>query len=249
MSRWVLALGCILLGLLLLVLGWLVPLHLRAVDSRLLQRAGKNTPSLIDQGISLLNEKRLGAAQLISQAADAAGLPDRQRLGYAITNLAGEHPEWVIWGGGESHLEVLFRTDPKLPKATPEPFTEWVVRLDNRDTMLHLLEVSSRPVVRELFLCRTITNTTVFPPSLSASGQAFDAALSICALLSEEGSFTSSLSNSTFHLAVDANRGKSQGLEELLLDLMSLGQRLNWAQLATFVARIDDPETLRRLAA
>jgi hypothetical protein len=248
MSRWVRFFLCILLGIGMILLGWLVPVHLRAVDSRLLQRAGKNTPSLVDSGITLIGERRLGAAQMIWEAAQSAALPDRQALGNAVTNAIIQHPSWLIWGGGESHLDMLFATDPKLPKRASEPFTEWVVRLDNRGTALRLLNASSRPTVHELLKCRALTNTTLFPPSQSASGQAFDAALSICALLAEESRFSAGLSNAVYNFAAQANRGEStQPLEELFMDLMSLGQRFNWGQLVVFVGRIDDAETLRRL--
>src|SRR6266581_3649947 len=249
MRRWLLFFLCAVLGILIVLLGWVVPAHLRAVDSRLAQKAGKNTPSLTDRGMALLNEKRLGAAQMLFEAAEALSMPERQWLGMAITNAATEHPSWLIWGGGESALEVLFTTDPKLPKAASEPFTEWVIRLDNRGTALRLLGASSRPHVRELLNNRSLTNTVLFPPSQSSSGQAFDAAISICALLAEETRFSSSFSNALFNLSVQANRGASpEPLEEVLMDFMSLGQRMNWGQLVVFVSQIEDTETLRQLA-
>ncbi len=250
MTRWIWFLLCAICGPALALLGWIVPIHLRAVDGRVLQRAGRSTPSLTEKGVALANEKRLGAAQLVLQAAEGASVPDRQRLEAAVTNLIDTHPGWQTWGGGEPHLEVLFATDPKLRKAGLEPFTEWIVRLDNRGTALNLLNASTRPLVRRLLECRTLTNTTIFPPSQSSSGQAFDAALSICALLADEGRFSSSLSNAVFELAIQAQGpGKTQPLEEFLLDLMSLGQRFNWGQLAVFVSGVDERETLRSLTA
>ena len=57
------------------------------------------------------------------------------------------------------------------------------------------------------------------------------------------------LSNAVFALALASNRGGDpQQLEQVLLDLMSLGQRFNWGQLVGFVGRIEDAETLRLLA-
>ena len=57
------------------------------------------------------------------------------------------------------------------------------------------------------------------------------------------------LSNAVVAWASEANRGgSSQPLEQVLLDLMSLGQRLNWGQLEVFVSRLEDAETLDRLA-
>src|SRR4051812_2539108 len=231
MRRWLLSLVCIVLGVLIVVLGWVVPIHLRAVDARVLQKAGKGTPTLADRTTALLSEKRLGAAEMLSQAATNLSLPERHLAVAAVSNVAALHPDWITWGGGESELEVLFNTDPKLPKAAAEPFTEWVIRLDNRGTALRLLGTSSRPLVHELLNTRVLTNTTVFPPSLSSSGQAFDAAVSICAMLAEETRFSPAFSNVVYALAVQANHGgSSQPLEDVLIDLMSLGQRMNWGQ-------------------
>src|SRR4051812_6675456 len=124
MTRWVWFLLCAICGPALALLGWVVPIHLRAVDARVLQKAGRNTPSLVGKGLALVSEKQLGAAALMLKAADTADIPDRARLAVQVTNLALTHPGWQTWGGGESHLEVLFATDPKLPKSTTEPFTE-----------------------------------------------------------------------------------------------------------------------------
>src|SRR5262249_12531018 len=104
------------------------------------------------------------------------------------------------------------------------------------------------PAVQELLRCRALTNTVIFPPSQSSSGQAFDAALSSCGLLLDEGRLTTGFSNVVFTLASQANRGgNTQPLEQVLMDFMSLGQRFNWGQLEVFVAQVQDAETLRWL--
>src|SRR5262249_50381046 len=96
---------------------------------------------------------------------------------------------------------------------------------------------------------RGITNTYIFPPSQSSSGQAFDAALSVCGLLMEDGRLTPALSNAVTVLALQATHGaSSQPFEEVLVDFMSLGQRFNWGRLAVFAGQIQDTATLRRLA-
>src|SRR5205814_3026516 len=96
---------------------------------------------------------------------------------------------------------------------------------------------------------REATNTTIFSPSQSASGQALDAALSVCGLLLEGGHLKGGLRESIFSLAWEANHGGNpQRLEQVLLDLMSLGQRFNWGQLVEFVGEVEDAEVLRLLA-
>ena len=248
MSRWLWFLGCALLGVVMLVCGLLVPAHLRAVDASVLEFAGRNSPSLTVQGLALLDQKQFGAAQLLSQVAQSVQLPGCERLGQAVTASAAAHPDWQVWGGGDYHLQVLFATDPQLPKSGSESFAEWVVRLENRDTVLQLLQASTQPAVQELLRTRTLTNTLIFSPSQSASGQALDAAVSMCGLLLAEQKLSPALSNTVYSIASQANRsGSTLPLEHLLLDLMSLGQRFNWSQLAVFVNHIEDAETLRLL--
>jgi hypothetical protein len=73
--------------------------------------------------------------------------------------------------------------------------------------------------------------------------------LSVCGLLLSEGRLRGTVSNSVLALAQSANRGSgSQPLEELLLDIMSLGQRFNWGQLSSFLGKVEDTQSLRLLA-
>src|SRR5882724_2274953 len=200
-------LGSAILGLLLLACAWIVPAHFQAVDTVILQRAGRRTPTLAERGLELVRQNNLGAAELMLQAAREESLPDRGELGLTVTNLANAQPGLRAWGGGERHLEVIFGSS--APTGNSEPFTEWVVRLENRERILGLLTASPRPAVQELLRCRALTNTVVFSPSGSASGQALDAALSVTGMLLAEDKLSSGLSNGVFVLAGAANRGGS----------------------------------------
>ena len=121
MSRLTWFLLCAISGALMVVCGLVVPAHLRAVDACVLQQAGRNTPALIEQGLALVKQNKLGAAQLLLRAAQEEGLPDRAVLGLAIANSAAQHPGWLVWGGGDARLERLFTSDPGLPKSGSEP--------------------------------------------------------------------------------------------------------------------------------
>ena len=133
--------------------------------------------------------------------------------------------------------------------ANAAPVTPFLIRLANREKAMQRLQASTSPAVRELLRCRSLTNTVLFPPSSSASGQAFDTAISICGLLLEEGSLTPALRESILARAASANHGgDSQPIEEILMDTMSLGQRFDWVHLAIFTAQIDDPAALTALA-
>jgi len=244
MNRWLCFVVCVLLGLGMVLGGLWVPAHLRAVDDSVIALAGRNSPTLIGQGLALANESQLGAARLFLEAAQAEQIPGREQLASTIGNLAMQNPGWQVWGGPEPRLENLAVTNRSNPGS--EPVTELVIHLENRQKALDFLRGSSDSGVQELLRFRAVTNTTLFPPSQSTSGQALDTALSLCGLLLEEGRLTAGLSNTVVALASAANRGgNTQPFEAVLMDLMTLGQRFNWNQLATFVHRIDDAEALR----
>ena len=263
----------------MLVCGLLVPAHLLAVDVNVIQDAGRQTPGLVRQGLDLAEENNLGAAQLLWQAAkQMERLPDREQLGLAVTNLAALRPGWMILGSPNPRLEKLAgrSAEPSRgagPQAAAavygarnasEPFTELLVSTEVRDRALVLLEASTNPALQELLRCRDLTNTVIFPPSSSASGQALDTALLVCGLLLEEKKLNPALSNTVYDLAWAANHGghtppgastgpsapswNTEPLEQVLLDLMSLGQRFNWGQLEVFTRSIQDADALRRVA-
>jgi len=243
-KRWHWAWACSVSGLLLLFCGLRVPAYLRAVDADVIQRAGRGTPSLVAQGLSLVNQQNLGTAWLFLQAVQAEGISDRENLGLAVTNAMRQHPDWPVWGN-DSGLKRLFGNDS--PAA--EFFTGFLVGQKHREAALDLLRASTSPTVQELLRCRELTGTTLFPPSQSASGQAFDVAVTTCGLLVEEGRLTTGLGDNIFKLASAANRGGgSQPLEQALMDFMSLGRRFNWDQLVAFTGRIEDAGTLHALA-
>ena len=155
-----------------------------------------------------------------------------------------QHPDWLAWGN-DSTLKRLFGND----SPSSEPFAGFIVRTQNREAALDLLRASTSPTVQELLRCRALTGTTLFAPSQSASGQAFDVAVTTGGLLVEEGRLTTDLGDNIFKLAAAANRGgNSQPLEQVLMDLMSLGRRFSWDQLVAFTGRIEDTGTLHVLA-
>ena len=243
-KRWQWALVCAISGLLLLFCGLRVPAYLRAVDVNVIQQAGQDSPLLATQGLSLVNQQSLGTAWLFLQAAQAEEIADRDILGLAVTNALRQHPDWLLWGN-DSALEKLFGNDS--PSA--EPFTGFLVGQKNREAALELLRASTSPTVQELLRCRTLTGTTLFPPSQSASGQAFDVAVTTCGLLVGEGRLTTGLGDNIFKPASAANHGgSSQPLEQVLMDFMSLGRRFTWDQLVAFTSRIEDAGTLHALA-
>ena len=58
--RWLWFLICAVLGLALLAIGLLVPMHLRAVDAGVLEQAGRSGPALLEEGRTLAGEQKFG---------------------------------------------------------------------------------------------------------------------------------------------------------------------------------------------
>jgi hypothetical protein len=233
-NRWLWVALCVAFAGLMLLCGWLVPIHLRAVDVAVLQRGGEGKSSLVERGVALERANNAGAARLILQAAQA------------------EHLQWT--GELASSLATHSESDPLFPggpaMAPSVPITKVVIQLENRERVISYLEATGSPAVRELLRVRDLTNTVLFPPSASASGQAFDAAVSVCGLLLAEDCLAPGLRDALVERAASARtRASAQPLEEILMDVMSLGQRLDWGQLKVFVSGIEDPATLALLAA
>ena len=246
--RWPGFLICAILGLVMLVGGLLIPAYLRAVDASVIQKAGRNSPALVEQGQALAGAKKLGVAKMLMLAARAAGIPGWDRLGETVTNQARQYPDALAWGD-DSPVENLFGGNARAPEVGAEPFTDFIIHQDNREAALARLRASSSSVVMELLRTRALNNTVLFPPSSSASGQAFDVALLECGLLLDGGHLTAGMSDAIYLSASAANRGgNSEPLERVLMDFLSLGDRLNWDQLVAFVAQIQDTGTLHQLA-
>lgn len=247
--RWVCLIGCALLGSVMVISGLLVPAHLRAVDADVLKRAERKNRSLVEDGLTLVGLKRVGAAELVWRTAEAEGLPGREKLAAELSKFAAAYPTVQFWGGPDARLEGLFGRQAARPPTAPEPFTEFVVQRENREKLLEALRTSRRAEVQELLKCRALTNTLLFPPVASAAGQALESALVMAALLFEEGWLTPGMQTGLAGLAAEANRGgNSERFEQALLDLVSLGERFNWGQLTAFVWTMETPETLRLLA-
>jgi hypothetical protein len=246
MNRWLCFSACILIGLAMVTCGLLVPAHLRAVDVSVVQAAGKNTIPLIDHGLALASQKKLGAARMLLEAAQSEHIPGREKLVMAIGDLAQQNPVVQVWDSDADPARLGTLVDPRLSNVTPEPFTEFIIHLDNRDRALDFLQASPNAAVQALLKFRDVTNTVLFPPSSSSSGQALDAALATCGLLMQADHFNPRLANSIYAMALQASHGESsRPLELVLMDLMSLGQRFNWGQLAVFTGKIESPEALR----
>jgi hypothetical protein len=247
--RWLFCIACSVLGLILLAGGLLVPAHLRALDAGVAQAAGQSEPALPDKIHSLMEQKKLGTAKLLLQAAQIQ-ISSMDSLASTWTNLAKQQPDARFWGD-DARTENLFGNvsgNNLQPSDQDSSFSDFIVRQENRSQALAQLAASQNPAVVELLRSRSLDKTVIFSPSQSAAGQAFDAAIATAGLLLEGGHLSAGLDSNILGYATQANsRGGSQPLEQMLMDFTSLGERFNWDQLTAFTATVPDGETLHRL--
>ena len=71
MNRWLWFAVCALGGLLLLLFGLLMPIHLRAVDAAVIKKAGEHPPSLIEHGLVLTMDQATRFDAGITQYAES----------------------------------------------------------------------------------------------------------------------------------------------------------------------------------
>jgi len=246
MNRWVRFILCSALGLLLLLCGWLIPAHLRAIEEPILAQAGRNSASLSGRGVSLAHIGQYGAAATLLHAAERNALSDTNELVSALDTEGKKAPAVKLWGALPAGARNYF---PRNPKPTETNFTDFVVREENRTKALDTLSKSKQPAVMILMQARDLTNLTTFAPSKSPGGEAFDAAVAITGLLVDQNHVTAGLSMDIETAAKQASlSNQPDALEQILLDVLSLGHRFNWGQLTTFVGKMDGAATLHQQA-
>ena len=232
-NRWFWVAVCLAGAGVLILCGWLVPMHLRVVDSSVLQFASLGQPSLVDRGLALERANNQDAARLFLQAAQQEKMVWTGELASALATHTNSEP--LVPGGRE--------TTPSTPVTT------LLIQLENRNRVLADLESKGSPAVQELLRARDLTNTVIFPPSSSSSGQAFDTAVALGGLLLAGNHLAPGLRDAVVeHATFARTRADAQPLEEMLMNFLSLGQRLSWNQLAVFVRAMEGPQTLARLA-
>jgi hypothetical protein len=220
----------------------LIPVHLRAVDSGVVLSAGRNGESLLERGKALTDADRLGAARLFVSAARLAQMPGWDRLDEVVTSRIAQNPAASYWGNDP--MKNLFKSQPE-----GDSFSAFIVQRENRESALEHLNNSGVRGAQALMQCRSLEHLALFPPSSMPGGQAFDAVLAECGLLMDGNHLTPALTGYLTDQAGQAVRGAgSQALEQMLMDLGSMGEHFNWDQLTAAVAEVPDAATLHSLA-
>lgn len=236
-------------GLLLVVAAWSLPVNLKSVSPALLRAAGGGTPSVGAFGRDLVDFEKLGPASLVLATARWLGDPRAPALAEAIDKLAARQPELVAWGGWDPFLDPLFNLRDSKGHAASTPVLTFFLPEKARGTLRAYLANSRSQGVQSLLQTRDLTATGLFVPATRPGGQPLDAVILLSALLYQGEHLSPSLQRELRSLAENATTRNDLGdLEPFYLDLLSLGQRLDWVQLCELLRRTDSTRTVGEYA-
>lgn len=236
-------------GVVVAILGWMVPVNLKSVTPALLAAAGAGTPSVAELGEDLRAREKLGPAALVLAAAEQGRYPGAGGLAERLGRDAARQPELVPWGGWDPFLDPLFTRAENLGREGSTPVLTFFITAAARESLAGFLAGSRSAGVQALLAAREVDRTEQFVPAHRAGGQALDAVGLLAALLYQGDHYTAALQVELRDLAEAAvARGELGDLEPVLVDLLALGRRLDWIQLTELTARSSRPRTLHEFA-
>jgi hypothetical protein len=225
--------------------GLLTPAHLRAVDAAVLEYAGRNTAKLTEEGLKLLKAEKPGPARLVLKAAVQNGLLTQPQVDVALQNASA--PKSKPWGGPAPVLDQVFAgAAARVAQLDGRPVMELLVTRDARAAAFAYFANPAKIGLREIVRTRGLTNLVHFSPAGSSSGQPYEAAIILSALLYD--TVSRPLQDEIDSLTFVANRkAEVEKLELFYLDVLSLAKRLNWAQLTELLRDADTVTAVRNL--
>ena len=236
-------------GVALAVVGWMMPANLKSVSPALLQAAGANTPTLGAYGRDLVDGEKIGPAALLLAAARVTDDPRVPALAEALERFASRQPGLMAWGGWDPTLDPLFNLRADAGRKGSTPILTFFIALRARETLRTYLAKSGSDGVQALLKLRDLTGTGQFVPATRPGGQPLDALLLLSALLYQGQHLSPSLQRELRTLADTALTQKEFGeIEGFFINLLSLGRRLDWAQLTELTRRTNSAKTLGEFA-
>jgi len=231
-------------GLIVLAGAWLIPVNLKSITPTLLREAGRESPSVAEFGLQLLESEKLGSAQLVLSAARLVDDKAAPALDRNIRDLSTRRPEWVVWGGWDPFLDPLINMKENAGRQESTPVLTFFVREKARRSLQTFLGNSRSLGVQTILRTREVEGTERFVPATKSGGQTLDAVILLTALLYQSENLSAPLQRELRGLAETAEREKKLGaLEPFFTDLLSLGKRLNWTQLCELLRKTDSTKT------
>ncbi|MSU51551.1 MAG: hypothetical protein EXS37_21090 [Opitutus sp.] len=228
---------------------WLLPVNLRSLSPALLRAAGQGTPTLGAYGRDLVDVEKIGPAALVLAAARLTDDPRVPALASALDQFAERQPGLVAWGGWDPFLDPLFNLRATTARRGSTPVLTFLIPERARETLRTYLAKSGSEGVQSLLKLRDLGATGRFVPAARPGGQPLDALILLTGLLYQGQHLSAPLQRELRGMAETSLKQKDLGeLEVFFINLLSLGRRLDWAQLAELGRRTDSIKTIGEFA-
>ncbi len=242
-------LGGVLLGGGLLLAAWLLPANVKSLNPALLREAGRGTPGATRLARDLVELDKPGPAALVHQAAVLVGEPGADAFGVILEDYRRRHRDLVPWGGWDAALEPLLAGRNAASPAESTPVLRFLATGAARQSLRAYLEVSRLPGVQALLRTGAVENTRRFVPARRPGGQPLDAVILLTAYLWQREHLSGPLQREVRALAETAvAAGHLGALEDFYLDILTLGRRLDWVQLAELLRTATSATTVAQFA-
>lgn len=239
----------VMIGVLLAIAAWMLPVNFTSVSPALLRVAGTGTPSLGAYGRDLIDLEKIGPAALVLAAAKATHDPRTPALESAVKQFEAEHPSLVAWGGWDPFLDPLFNLRADSGRHRSTPVLTFFIPAKARATLHDYLAKSGSQGVQTVLKLHDVKLTGRFVPAFKPGGQPLDALILLTGLLYQGERLSPSLQRELRTLAENADaKGDLGELEPFFIDLLSLGRRLDWTQLSELLRRTDSVKTVGEYA-
>jgi hypothetical protein len=170
-------------------------------------------------------------------------------LAEALERFGARQPGLVAWGGWDPTLDPLFNLRADTTPRGSTPVLTFFITARARETLRAYLEKSGSDGVQLYLKLRDLTATGQFVPAARPGGQPLDALILLTGLLYQGQHLSPSLQRELRVLGETAWQRRELGeLEAFFINLLSLGRRLDWTQLAELARRTDSTKTVAEYA-
>ncbi|MFZ1054535.1 MAG: hypothetical protein WAN79_02585 [Opitutaceae bacterium] len=236
-------------GVLVTALAWLLPVSLKSVSKALLRSAGEGTPSVAAFGRDLVDSEKIGPAALFLDVARSIDDPRAPALARSLGDLSARQPSLAAWGGWDASLDPIFNLRQRATRAASTPIVNFLIPEHSREAVRAYLVNSGSLGVQAVLKTRDVASTGRFVPASRPGGQPLDALILLTGLLYQGEHLSPTLQREVRSLAETAvQRNELGDLEGFYMDLLSLGRRLDWTQLAELLRRTDSVRTVGEYA-
>lgn len=160
-----------------------------------------------------------------------------------------KQPALVTWGGWDAALDPLFNLRQRTEHTTSTPVTTFLIPEHAREVVRTYLANSGSLGVQAILKTHDVASTGRFVPAGRAGGQPLDALILLTGLLYQGDHLSPTLQREVRALAETAvQRNELGDLEGFYMDLLSLGRRLDWTQLAELTKRTESVHTVEEYA-